>query len=623
MFEADKIEEEEMLKLFNKEKQDSRTGFIWRYEWIVLGILLITGFVCFYYTDVSCTVDNSILLLKSISKGEFFHYYDFCIGKTQTVWAPNYEILMYLVFAVWCLPLAIAHHFWGIDYLYNPFAILWVKLLLLICVLIIAWLIFKISIQLGLDKRKARLAQFLFLSSANLVIPTMMISQCDIVNLVFIVLGLYMFLQHKTWKFILCFAIAIPLKMFALFVFVPLILLDEKKIWKAIVKAACGFAILVLCKIISSPSTAYHYLVGSFSGDITQQLQSSGIVLGQGTFGIFIGCVVAVCIFAYMLHVDEEMRGRYAVYLPFVVFSVFFISFAYYPYWIVLLVPFSILTIVLNGKFLKINILLETLCGLMGFFYCAIIYTWIFSGKAANYLLLNKIAGFGLNDAKYASIYELFARYGITNYKDAFYTVFVVSIIALLLINLPRKQCKKEETFHVERGVIGVRLIAILLVLVLWAGTRLIEKDTAIFNTLNETNAAADVNLLPDGNYLCQRFKASQTGDIKEISLQFDNEAQSRINVSSVKIAVKESDTGKVIFEDEIGTSVIKNGIYYLSAGGSVEQGKVYELYLQGNNDNGQSIKPYLTESLIYSEYPVEVNGQIVYQNLYAQITIK
>ena len=65
-------------KYYNKWNDKNKVNVI---EWLILLLILVTAFMCVYYYDVSCTVDNSILLLKSIYKGEFFHYYDFTIGK--------------------------------------------------------------------------------------------------------------------------------------------------------------------------------------------------------------------------------------------------------------------------------------------------------------------------------------------------------------------------------------------------------------------------------------------------------------------------------------------------------------------------------------------------------------
>lgn len=614
-----KIKESNLI--VNLNKKDSANLI----EWICLGILMGIAFLSFYYLDISCTVDNSILLLKSIIKGDFFHYYDFCIGKTSTVWAPNYEILMYLIFAIWNIPLAAVKYFFDIDYLYSMPAILWTKLLLFLCLLVMVHTVYKICIILGMSRNRARLSQFLLLSSVNIMVPTMMISQCDIINLMFIILGIYMYLKRRKWKFILCFAMAIPLKMFALFIFVPLVLLDEKKIVKALFQIVLGLGILIGCKAISWQSEAYHYLIGSFSNAMIEQLQSNGIDLGLGSYVWFIGGVVIICIWVYMKNIDNEERSRYIIYIPFAVFSCMFALFPFFPYWIVLLAPFSILNIMMNPKWFKLNVLLETLGGLTGFFTCVNYYYWVYSYDTVRYLIISKLPWFNNGENKYEQISEIFKVYGLDRFSDAVFTVFVVALIAMLVINYPRKKNAKEYNVEkVEHSIIWVRLLALGLIITMWGSIGIIKKDEAVFDTENSQNyVIGKDSLMVEGNYIKQVFKAEKTGKVAKIDIKFYNEATSHINVSTVECSIRECDTGKILFSKNIGTSMIESDENYLvNVGIEVVKGKEYEIILKGNNCNGQMITPYLTENLQYEEYPVIINGEEKRQNLYVKVIL-
>ena len=57
-------------------------------------------------------------------------------------------------------------------------------------------------------------------------------SAYDIVALYFAIIGLDYYFKGNTKKFTICFMFAIPLKFFALLIFIPLVLLREKRILK-------------------------------------------------------------------------------------------------------------------------------------------------------------------------------------------------------------------------------------------------------------------------------------------------------------------------------------------------------------------------------------------------------
>ena len=592
-------------------------------EWAVLFALIVFAILTFHYYDIACTVDNSILLLRSIRDGEFFHYYDYCIGKTQTMWAPNYEILMYIIFAIWNIPVAILHHFWKFDYLYSMPAILWEKFFLLLCVFIVAHYIYKICMLREDNKEKGRLAQFLFLSSLNCIVPALMISQYDIISLVFIIMGLYAFLQHKTWRFIFCFSIAIPLKIFGLFIFVPLVLMDEKKIMRAIGKMACGLSVLAVCKLIASPSASYHYLVGSFSSVILDKMIGDSIKIGLNSVAIFIAVVVAVCIYAYAKDFKDE-RERYAIYIPFILFTALFTTFSFYPYWIILLVPFTILNIMENENHLKLNILLDSLSGVCVFLISTLVYPWIYGNEAMKDLLVSKMPVYVRGGMRYSTVNDFLTRYGVNEYLSVIYTIFWICLLALVVLNSPKLSQKSPKgIYRVEHTVVGVRLAAIIVVIALWLVPGIIKPYETVYDMTMYASSSSNINILSEGSFVSQKFDVEKTGTIREIDLRFNNQASTIMSVSAVDVILRDVETNEIIYEDEIGTSLIGDKLYYLKTKAAVEKGKTYEVVLKGKNGNGLAIYPALTESMYDSRYPVNANGQELEQNLYMKVIVK
>ena len=591
-------------------------------EWMILLAIIMMSFLIFYYYDISCTVDNSLILLRAIYHGEFFHYYDYAIGRTLTVWAPNYEIFMYIIFAIWCVPLELAYHFFHIDYLHSMPAILWIKLLLLLCLFLVSYIMYKICVYLGMSQERARIAQFLFLTSVNTIIPTMVVAQCDIVNLVFMVLGIYMLLQKKRWRFIACFAVAIPLKMFALFVFVPLILLEEKRIIKALIEILCGLSGLIICKLVSWPSQAYHYLTGSFSREMIERLQKSGIEFGLGSVSIAIAGIVVICFVSYMIKADEERRSKYIIYIPFAVFAILFAFFEFFPYWIVLLAPFTILAIVNNPRFLKFNMLLEALMGLTGFFVCSLVYDWIYGVVIMDALLLSKITNYYNIPRNFYSVKDILVSFGIDRFEVAIYTIFIVSLICLLVINYPyKKNGIRTNKESIEHSVLWIRMITLFTTvgLMLMVGLSRAD-DVAIDTTFDSTPVAMKDSILEQGNSVIQRIKFKQDISLTKLELDFLNKADSHINVSTVTCDIIDTADNTVIYSQTLGTSMIEKKGTKLKLGIDVKKGREYEIRLTGNNDNGLRVSPMLTSEMAYEEYPVMVNGIPQEKNLYMKL---
>lgn len=580
-------------------------------------------FVSFYYLDISCTVDNSLLLLKSIAKGEFFHYYDFSISRARTVWAPNYELTVYVIFAIWCIPLLGIERIFGWDSLYSMPAILWVKLLLLLFLVGTVIVIYKICIEFGMTKERAQWTVFLFLTSINVMVPVLMISQVDIVNVFFIMLGIYMYMKGDMKKFTACFAFTIPIKMFGLFIFIPLLVLREKRLLKCIAYMAGALSNLVLLKLIFSQDEAYQFAIGSFAREMTANLQKTGLDLGIGTAPFFIAALGVICIWCYVKNCTEEEYKYLAVYVPLFVYTFLFTAFGFFPYWIVLLAPFVILSIMTTEKYLKINLLLNVLGSFCGFLVCAYQYYWVYSGGIMPYLLVGKL--FPRTDlAKFGDLGQILRYYHLDRYIPAAMAVYAVCNFSILILNRPRKRnIGKVNEERVERGVVWVRLASlagiVMMMLYMWVA----ELDPIQYDsTTGQAYAQMEESLLPEGSLVSQTITAERDYEMTELHVMFHNEANQHIDMSSVVCAIREEATGKEIFSRRIGTSMIDTDQTYRIDVGDVriEKGKAYEISFSGMDDNGKYVGLMLTDEAVDRKHKVIVNGKQMDKNLYMLI---
>ncbi len=559
--------------------------------WISLLLILSFAWITFYYYDISCVVDNSVILLRSIIHGEFLNFYDFSLDKFQTSWAPNYEILMYLIFAIWSIPLALLNYFTDYDYIHGFFAILWTKLFIVICVIIVVKLIYLISMQVESNRKKARLAQLIFLSSINLLVPVIMISQCEIVSLVFILGGIYFYLKNDEKKFIIFFAIAIPLKMFAFFVFVPLVLLKEKRMVFDVIKTICGMSGLVLCKILFGHSVAYNFLTKSNSSTFIQSFQENGLQIGLGNVCLFVLVMICVCIYCYAREYDSEI----VVYISFAIFSLFFMTVAFQPYWFALIVPFCALSISRSFINIKLKLVLESIFALFGFLYCSYTFYWVYGQDAFRDLWLSKTNYFSLYQMKYANISSILCDLGVDKYSGIIYTVFWGCLLALLILCLPMLKLQKGKDSKIEKSVFWFRLSCQVIVVFMWLTVGLVPSDTIVVDTSSDSGTVSDYNILSEKTSVEQHFSVQDDCVVKEIDLKLYNDATSRINISSLVFELYDENTEDVIMKKEMGTSIVSEEICRIKEEFKLNKSHKYVLKIYGKNGNGLRVSPYIS----------------------------
>ena len=83
----------------------------------------------------------------------------------------------------------------------------------------------RIMILLHVDSGKREVFSFLYLTSSLMVAAVFVVTQYDLVSVVFQLLGFQAFLEKKDKRFVLFFGISFCLKYFSLLLFLPLLLL--------------------------------------------------------------------------------------------------------------------------------------------------------------------------------------------------------------------------------------------------------------------------------------------------------------------------------------------------------------------------------------------------------------
>lgn len=198
-----------------------------RAQWIIYSMLLFACFLLFKQSDLTHTYTSSYAYLN----GHFADFYDY---NKVYLGGNDYLPLLYAIFAIWftplkaldLLPISIGSS-WQAT---SAVEIVWAKLLLTIFFVACLMQLRRLTHALGVKKVQGDEVAALFATSPFVIFAVFIFSQYDIISVYFVLLGLVAYFQRRFLKFVFWFSLAISLKYFAIIIFVPLLLMIEKRI---------------------------------------------------------------------------------------------------------------------------------------------------------------------------------------------------------------------------------------------------------------------------------------------------------------------------------------------------------------------------------------------------------
>ena len=432
------------------------------------GLFVILAFciMSFYYSDFMDTLDNSVLLAESIVKGEFRNFYQYAAEHTHpnTVYAANYNIIMYLVFMVWNFPTVFMHLFTGADYMNNLFAIFWCKGLVCTGIAACAVAEKKIVEEFTRDRIDVRAAVFMFLASNVTLLSAFIAVQYDCIMLSLVLWGIWLYAKGNKKKALILFSLAVPLKMFALFAVIPVILVYEKKILRAVISVLITLIPQTAAMLPFLGEKTYQMAIHSQNSDAVNLLLNGAKV---GNINLFLLLFAVVCIACYVSQsgviiegsvkywekqravqseAKEAGNNTYALYLSvfacFIVFGGFCVLTPIRSYWLILFVPFMEILLFARKDYRFICLLLELGSGFAGGLYY-LIHHHIYSLDEFTQKLLLRI--FTISEGmeeRYGSIRKMLDSIGMLRYEDVLLAATVACLVCFTVYRMPRVEIR-------------------------------------------------------------------------------------------------------------------------------------------------------------------------------------
>ena len=334
----------------------------------LLYVFVVAGcYMLFQQTDLFHTSTSSYAFLN----GHIADYYDYN-NKILPGW-DLYLPLVYLLFALWNIPLKL------FGLMHDPVVsgitlsipeLAWTKLLIAVFYFATAYVLFLIGKTLSGESQKAKYIAVIFATSPIAIFAAFIFGQYDIIGVFFTMVGFYFYVRRDYFKFSLFFSLAISLKMFPLVVFLPLLLLVEKRIlpilkYGLVALAATALQIVMFYHNVTFRSDFFSVASGRMS--LLAEFNLSPV----NSAPYLIIFLTIICIYAYIKEVDLNLEQyRTAINISLLSYAVLFSTVFWHPQWLLMIVPFFALSYLFIKEAWKSYLI--DIAGMLAFIYITV-----------------------------------------------------------------------------------------------------------------------------------------------------------------------------------------------------------------------------------------------------------
>lgn len=338
-----------MLK--QKEKFTLRTPAGFKgYDMAFFGLAAVASFFFMSHPDIWETANHSYVFLECLFSGQFLDFYEVVAAHENWYYyinGANYNILIYIIFGIWELPVFIIHQLFSLP-LDESFMIHWAKAVPCFFYLGCGVMLQKLAQKLGLTKEKATMAAMFFLFNPIAFFSPMVMGQYDTLCLFFTLWALCHYTDGNYKKFSFILGIGVVCKFFPLMIFIPLILLVEKRIPKVMLYGITTLWLYIPTTLLFMGRTGE---AGGFTMAMINRMFELTVPMGIADMPLFILLYALVVFAAYLYNPKTEKTAKYlTAYIPMVVFGLLFICIHWHPQWLVLLMPFVVITTHLHAN---------------------------------------------------------------------------------------------------------------------------------------------------------------------------------------------------------------------------------------------------------------------------------
>lgn len=407
-------------------------------DWAVMGVLALAALVCFQHPDIWETSNHSWILLESVFRGEFLDFYRVIEAHTAPLYyinGANYNIAVYLLFGLWQLPVFAVCRLFGLA-VNEYFLIFWSKALCALGLAFCGWLVMRLGRGLGLSQADCRWAGLLLALWPAAFFGTLVMGQYDVFCLAATLIALLHYQKGRLRQFTAWMGAAALFKFFPLLVFLPLLLLAEKRPGKLILHGLGSLWLLAPTTLLFWGRTSE---AASFTVSMVSRLFAVSLPGGMGDLPVFV-CLYALGLVVCWFWRPEaaRLRGPLAVYICLAVYSLLLLCIHWHPQWVVLLAPFWVLSVLQQRE----RLAFLALDGVFGLGYFLLVFFEFPCQMDANLfdyglitLLTGRLASQNLERTTASVLLEK-----LPFFVQLAPALFAVPLIAMLILSFPTRQ---------------------------------------------------------------------------------------------------------------------------------------------------------------------------------------
>lgn len=333
--------------------------------WLVSAILFVIPFLSYYYMDLksltvwSSNFWDSVFIIKDVRK---FYAYSALNAYGLEHEMVGSDILIYIPWAIWNLPIWAIQYFGKIPIVYSTGMLLYSKCFLLVVLFLIVKVMYQIFV-LGNQKEHANLGIYLFLSSSFVMYGIAYAGQNDVIVILLYLNSIYQLMKKNKKGFIIWAALSIACKPFFIFSYIAVVLLIEKKIHKILLYMLSSVSLVVVQKLLFMGAPSYKESLAA--GPISQifvRMVYANLSTPPFVISFFFLTLFVVYVMAYFTVLEEKdstiVNIVYFSLIPLICYFGF-VHDSFYRL-IYVFVLWSIL-IVFKMEYFRINILIEIL----------------------------------------------------------------------------------------------------------------------------------------------------------------------------------------------------------------------------------------------------------------------
>lgn len=369
---------------------------------IVLSALLIILFLSYRYNDLKYIVFYEFSFVDKMVNLPEMGFYEYCMqqyelygfetGACMALWGMS----IYAVLGVWGIPIYIVSKMTGLDIYqlilkmpviaYGKFVIVvFLILTLILCLKIIKQE--NVGIASSVNRQKMVI---LFLSSYFVVAPIFIQGQCDIIEIFFMILGIY-FLTARNNRalFLIMFMISVSMKQMSLLYFIPVLLFIEKKIWKIALNLIAVVALPLLNRSLFGGPLDISINLGNIEKILAHRLPFL-----NGDIPLFFILYLGICLACYLTQRKEnDTKNTHIICLLGLIIYGSINIFSNQIYRCIYVAPFLLLALPMVKENIKHIVFWETILEICYAFYQICNYAWCFEITNCKYMLPEKIFG--------------------------------------------------------------------------------------------------------------------------------------------------------------------------------------------------------------------------------------